>query len=95
MLFEFLISQLASNTAPVNEVINDKNNGLLTSFFNPKDIADKIDYALENQTKADKIRENARKSVLEKYELGNCLENQIKLIIQLIQKFSEKQTVNS
>src|SRR5574344_1845906 len=52
---------IASHTAPVTEVIKDKNNGLLASFFNSNDIALKIEYALENKEKAEKIRKNDSK----------------------------------
>lgn len=85
---------VASQTAPVTEVIKDKNNGLLASFFNSNDIALKIEYALENKEKSEKIRKNARKTVLERYELGKCLEKQVNLLIQLIDKKSSNQPVN-
>jgi glycosyltransferase involved in cell wall biosynthesis len=68
---------VASNTAPVLEVIEDNYNGLLTDFFNVDKIVEKIEYALENKEKMQQIRQNARQSVVEKYDLAKVVPLQL------------------
>lgn len=75
---------VASNTAPVLEVIEDNYNGLLTDFFNVNQIVEKIKYALDNKEKMQEIRKNARQNVLDKYDLTKVLPQQIKTINSLI-----------
>lgn len=77
---------VASNTAPVLEVIEDNYNGLLTDFFNVDKLTAKIEYALDNQEKMKKIRQNARQGVIDKYDLTKVLPQQIHIINNLIQK---------
>lgn len=77
---------VASNTAPVLEVIQDNHNGLLTDFHNVDEIADKICYALDNRAKLNQIRENARKTVLDKYSLEKLLPQHLKYIDSFICK---------
>lgn len=77
---------IASNTAPIIEVIKDNKNGLLVDFFDTDAIAEKIEYALNNQSKMKMIRQNARKTILENYDTKNCLLKQIKYIQELIKK---------
>ena len=45
---------VASNTAPVLEVIEDNNNGLLVDFFDVNQLVEKIEYALDNKEKMKK-----------------------------------------
>ena len=77
---------VASNTAPVKEVITDNQNGLLVDFFSPQDIADKVSFALNNPDKMTKIRKEARNTILERYSLEQCLQKQASLIESLVQK---------
>ncbi len=71
---------VASNTEPVLEVIKDNSNGLITDFNNIEDISDKVLYALENQDKVVNIRRNARKTIIENYDLSLMLQKQIEYI---------------
>ncbi len=64
---------VASKTAPVEEVIKDNYNGLLVDFFNTNELANKVEYALNNQEELEDIRKNARKTIVEKYDLKNLL----------------------
>lgn len=68
---------IASNTSPVLEVIEDNYNGLLVDFFNVNKLVEKIEYALElkfnNKEKIQTIKENARKTIAEKYSLQTLL----------------------
>ena len=64
---------VASDTAPVTEVIEDNVNGLLVNFFNPEQICDRIIEALDNPQKMAAIRDRARETILEGYDLANLL----------------------
>ncbi|BAY08562.1 glycosyltransferase family 4 protein [Calothrix sp. NIES-2098] len=71
---------LGSDTAPVTEIIQDGENGLLVDFFSPQKIADRIDEVLDNPTKMAELRVNARKTVLERYALADLLPKHIQMI---------------
>lgn len=77
---------VASNTQPVLEVIEDNKNGLLTDFFDVAGLAKKIEYALDNPDKVKKIKENARKIVVEKYQVNKVLAKQMEFIKEVIEK---------
>lgn len=57
---------VVSSTSPVVEVMKDKENGLLVDFFDVDEMADTVEYVLDNQEKLQIIRDNARKTVVEK-----------------------------
>lgn len=71
---------VASNTPPVAEVIEDARNGFLVDFFAPGEIADVIEEILINRDKLQSIRETARATVVERYDLRKCLPAQLRLI---------------
>lgn len=77
---------VASNTAPVLEVIQDNYNGLLFDFNNVDQLVEKIEYALDNKTKVEKIRQNARQSAVEKYDFKKTIPMQIQYMYSLIKK---------
>ena len=64
---------VASDTAPVTEVIEDGINGLLVNFFDPQQISDRVIEALDNPEKMSTIRTKARETILESYDLANLL----------------------
>ena len=64
---------IGSKTPPVEEVIIDGDNGLLCKFFDVDDLSCKIEFALDNPEKMQKIRENARNTILEKYDIKHTL----------------------
>ncbi len=64
---------IASDTEPVREVITDGENGYLVDFFDTEAIAAKIAEVLDDPDKNKKIRQAARKTVLEKYDLAYTL----------------------
>lgn len=64
---------VASDTAPVKEVIQDSFNGILTDFYNIDLLAQKINSVLEEPEKYSNIRVSARKTIKEKYELDKVL----------------------
>lgn len=80
---------VASNTAPVSEVMKDNYNGLLFDFFNPDQLAQKVEYALDNKDEMKEIRANARKTVVDNYKLENMLAQQINFINNVIAKHKQ------
>lgn len=71
---------VASDTAPVKEVIQDGFNGILTDFYNIDLLAQKINSVLEEPEKFSNLRISARKTIEDKYELKNLLKQQIGLL---------------
>ncbi|GAB4170704.1 MAG: glycosyltransferase family 4 protein [Rickettsiaceae bacterium] len=71
---------VASDTAPVKEVINDGKNGLLVNFFDPQEIADKVSFMLENRKERERLGKNARQTILKRYALNKILPQYEQLI---------------
>ena len=73
---------VGSRTPPVEEVIRDGENGLLTDFFSTEQLALRIDQALSMDSRP--MREAARKSVVERFDLKRvCLPAQRELVARL------------
>lgn len=68
---------VASDTAPVKELIQDSFNGILTDFYNIDLLTQKINSVLEEPEKYSNIRISARETIKEKYELQKLLKEQI------------------
>lgn len=67
-------SIVASDTAPVREVISHDEDGVLTDFFNPQKISQEIQNLLNDTVKHSILRSNARKNINERYDLRSvCL----------------------
>jgi glycosyltransferase involved in cell wall biosynthesis len=78
---------VASRTPPVQEVIADGVNGLLTDFFSTEALAARIDEALARQDDFKALREAARRTVLERYDLKRvCLPAQVRLVERLLER---------
>ncbi|OGI04844.1 MAG: glycosyl transferase family 1 [Candidatus Melainabacteria bacterium GWF2_37_15] len=71
---------LASSTPPVLEVIKDEVNGLLFNFSNINEIAEKVDFVLDNKGLLDHLKTNARKTIVENYNLAQMIEKQVELL---------------
>jgi glycosyltransferase involved in cell wall biosynthesis len=71
---------LASDTAPVTEVIQDGKNGLLVDFFSPEAIADRIEEVLDRGDRFASIRANARETILQRYNLAQLLPQHLRWI---------------
>ncbi|MUL36008.1 glycosyltransferase family 4 protein [Gloeocapsopsis dulcis] len=71
---------VGSNTAPVAEVIQDGENGLLVDFFAPQQIADRVDEVLDHPTRMAELRAKARETVLERYALADLLPKHLEMI---------------
>jgi glycosyltransferase involved in cell wall biosynthesis len=72
---------VGSRTPPVEEVIEDDANGLLADFFSIEGLAARIDEALQRRSELAPLREAARRTVLERYDLKRiCLPRQLQLV---------------
>jgi glycosyltransferase involved in cell wall biosynthesis len=72
---------VASRTAPLEEVVTDGKNGFLTDFFDAAALAARVDETLERRAGLAKVRERARKTIVENYDLKRiCLPKQLKLM---------------
>ena len=71
---------VSSATPPVQEAVEDGVNGLLANFRRPEHIAARIEEALENPELRQRLGKAARESILEKYDLKDCLRKQLNMI---------------
>lgn len=76
---------VASDTAPVKEVIKDGENGLLVDFFDTEDLVRKVCYAIENKGIADRLRKGARQTALENYDVKIVMPKHVNMINEIIQ----------
>lgn len=75
---------VASRTEPVEEVIRDGENGLLVDFFKPAEIVERVVVALEDRAAFASLRANARRTIVENYDLRTiCLPQQLRMIEEL------------
>jgi glycosyltransferase involved in cell wall biosynthesis len=80
---------IGSRTQPVEEAVSHGVNGLLVDFFSPEKIASEIDEALRRQADLVPLREAARRTVLERYDLKRvCLPAQRRLVEALLERKS-------
>ena len=79
---------VASGTQPVREVIKDGYNGILTDFYDINSMAEKINDILDNPDKYNDIRENARKTAVEKYDLKLLLPQQTEFVKNIAKQSS-------
>nr|WP_131854940.1 glycosyltransferase [Bosea sp. BK604] len=75
---------VGSRTAPVQEVVTERRNGLLAPFFDRTALAATIVEALQRQEDYEVLRRAARAMVTAKFELEACLDRQLGLIERLV-----------
>lgn len=75
---------IGSATPPVEEVIRDGENGLLAPFFDEGALADRIAEALGGGPHLAALRTQARRTIVERYNLERCLARQEALIGSLV-----------
>jgi glycosyltransferase involved in cell wall biosynthesis len=75
---------IGSATPPVEEVLVDGYNGILTDIHSPDAIARDTAEALDAGSSLDKLRRRARETVVRRYSLPHCLDKQISLIKSLV-----------
>lgn len=77
---------VGSRTAPLEELIRHEENGLLVDFFKPDEIANTIAMALEKRESLNALREAARQTIVDNYDLNAiCLPRQIALLESMMQ----------
>jgi glycosyltransferase involved in cell wall biosynthesis len=78
---------VASRTQPVQEVIQHAANGLLVDFFSPDQIADRLIDALEDRRSFASLRQNARATIVDRYDLKSvCLPAHLRLLNMLVRR---------
>jgi glycosyltransferase involved in cell wall biosynthesis len=76
---------VASRTQPVQEVIQHAANGLLVDFFSHDQIADRIIDVLEDRRSFASVRQNARETIVDRYDLKSvCLPAHLRLLNMLV-----------
>jgi len=76
---------VGSATPPVAEVVRDGENGLLCDFFDPHALAERVVEVLTTPGRFTHLREAARRSIVENYDLKTvCLPRQMALIDELM-----------
>ena len=82
-------SVVASNTQPVREVIESGKEGILVDFFDTNALASRIDELIKDPAYRSILSKNARNKIVDsKYDLKNCLREQVELIEEVIQSCS-------
>ena len=71
---------VGSKTAPVQEVIDDRRNGLLVDFFSPEQLAEAIAELLINRELADELGQAARETIVRRFSLNDCVQRQLALM---------------
>ena len=71
---------IASDTAPVKEIITDQSNGLLVPFKNHEMLASMLNEAVSSRERFRQLRIKARKTIISKYKLDLCIQRQIEII---------------
>jgi glycosyltransferase involved in cell wall biosynthesis len=74
---------IASNTAPVKEVITHNYNGVLTDFFDYQELASKVSYLLDNPDDRGKLAQKARSFIQKNYNLDKILPQYITLLNEI------------
>jgi len=75
---------VASDTAPVREVIEDGVNGRLFPFFDGEAMVRSICEVFDDPEGSAKLREAARRTVVERYELQDCITAQLALVSRML-----------
>ena len=74
---------VGSRTSPVEEVITHGKNGLLVDFFDKNALVSTLDEILKDPHKHDALRKQARKTIIQRYELKDCLAQQVDILNDL------------
>lgn len=77
---------VASATEPVMEFIENEKEGLLFDFYNIQEQVDKIEFALDNKDYMQKLREQARFKIEEKYALRKLLPMHVEYLNEILNR---------
>jgi glycosyltransferase involved in cell wall biosynthesis len=75
---------VGSKTAPVEEVIADRRNGILTDFWDADLLADRVLDGLSGPRPGKALRQAARVTIEQRYRRSDCLARQVDLVGRLI-----------
>jgi glycosyltransferase involved in cell wall biosynthesis len=75
---------VASDTAPVREVMEDGRNGLLVDFFDHQALAERVEELLDRPEQFAQIRAEARRTVEQRFALARLLPRQVKILGDLV-----------
>ncbi len=76
---------IASDTGPLQEIIQPENNGLMVEFFDYEALSKKISELLHNPEKSRQLGVAARKTVIQHYRYQYAIQQYLKLIHTLTQ----------
>ena len=74
---------IASDTGPCHDMIRDRQNGFLTDFWDSDGLAAKMAFCLAHRDDLNPLRERARQTILNHFDLRRCLDRQTTLIENL------------
>lgn len=74
---------IASDTGPCHDMIRDRQNGFLTDFWDADGLAAKMAFCLAHREDMGPLRERARQTILNHFDLRRCLDRQTTLIENL------------
>jgi glycosyltransferase involved in cell wall biosynthesis len=77
---------VASDTAPVHEMVRDGQNGLLADFFAPQKLADRIEEALDDKNRRAALGANARETIRDNYDMDRLMPQHIQLMEEIARK---------
>jgi glycosyltransferase involved in cell wall biosynthesis len=78
---------VASNTAPVREVVEDGRTGFLVDFFSPTELAAKVVDVLKHRNNYREIGRAARKHIVANYDFNKvCLRAHVRTLNKLLPK---------
>ncbi|MGK7891168.1 MAG: glycosyltransferase [Leptolyngbyaceae cyanobacterium] len=64
---------VASRTPPVQEVVEHGHNGMMVDFFDPSALAERVAWLLDHPTERQRLGQNARQTIVERYDLAKLL----------------------
>jgi len=76
----------AVKTPPVEEFIKEGRNGLLVDFLSPRQIANRIDEVLNHPDRMRYLGQEARRDIIEHYDVNKQLVKYQKLITPLLKQ---------
>lgn len=71
---------VASDTAPVRELVQHEQNGLLVDFFSPEQLAKACFRLLDDKEMRDTLRRKGRETIVQNYALKDLLPRHLKLV---------------
>ncbi|MGE4298706.1 MAG: glycosyltransferase family 4 protein [Desulfovibrionaceae bacterium] len=77
---------VASDTAPVREVVRNDVNGLLVDFFSPEQIAARVGEVLDDPDRKRAIREAARRTIVDRFDLARLLPGHLRMVVNVAQR---------